>query len=235
MQMRAGYLVATGLAYAVLLRPRMNSFGATRDEAVRPLPGDDLVPGAHNRSTVATTLGAPPSEVWPWLVQMGCDRAGFYSWDRLDNGGRPSADRIHPEWQDLRPGGRILSVPSGGSWFEVPILETERALVLRATLTLKGKPFDPAGPRPRGWTDSTWAFFLEPRANATRLIVRAQGTGSPRALTDLASWLFWEPAHLVMQAKQFANLKARVESYAGGPGYSPSWQAMESSQEPTSA
>ena len=56
---------------------------------------------------MATTVAAPPQCVWPWLVQMGSDRAGFYSFDRLDNGGRPSSERLHPHWQNLRQGGRI--------------------------------------------------------------------------------------------------------------------------------
>ena len=176
---------AAGLAvYMGAVRPRMKNWGATPDEASKPLPGDELVPGAHGRSTMAATIEAPPSRVWPWLVQMGCDRAGFYSWDRLDNGGRPSAENVHPEWQDLEQGGRITSTPDGKLWFDVATLERERALVLRV---------------------------LELRESGTRLIVRSQGTGRPRGLTDLANWLFWEPAHWIMQTRQFANLKRRAE------------------------
>jgi proline iminopeptidase len=196
------------------IRLRFINWGATAEEAASPLPGDDLVPGAHGRSTMATTLAAPPSEVWPWLVQMGCDRAGFYSWDRLDNGGRASAQRIHPEWQDLEQGGRIISVTSGKAWFDVPVLEPVRALALRATLDLRtGRPFDPAaGNRPRVWSDSVWTFVLQPRDCGTRLIVRAQGDGRPCFLTGLANLLFWQPAHWVMQTRQFSTLKRRTES-----------------------
>ena len=75
---------------------------------------------------MATTIAAPPERVWPWLVQMGCDRAGFYSFDRLDNGGRPSADRIHTEWQNLREGDRIASIPDASRWFDVALLVPER-------------------------------------------------------------------------------------------------------------
>lgn len=56
---------------------------------------------------MATTLPALPEQVWPWLVRMGFDRAGWYGWDRLDHGGRPSADRIVPEWQSLEVGQRL--------------------------------------------------------------------------------------------------------------------------------
>ena len=99
------------------------------------------------------TIDAPPALVWPWLVQMGCDRAGWYSWDRLDNGSVPSAERIHPEWQTLAVGDRLVSTPSGGAWFVVAALEWERFLGLRPSLDWRGRPFDPAGPRPRGYLD----------------------------------------------------------------------------------
>ncbi|MDH6574679.1 hypothetical protein P3T29_000294 [Kitasatospora sp. MAP5-34] len=62
---------------------------------------------------INSTLPEPPQEVWPWLVQMGCNRGGWYSWDRLDNGGRPSAGRIVREWQSLEEGQHLDSVPSG--------------------------------------------------------------------------------------------------------------------------
>ena len=66
-----------------------------------PYPGAELVPGGTRAATAAVTIDAPPDEVWPWLVQMGWDRGGWCSWDRLDNAGRFSAREVHPEWQDL--------------------------------------------------------------------------------------------------------------------------------------
>jgi hypothetical protein len=74
------------------------------DEATRPLPGDELVAGAKIRWTHAVTIQARRADVWPWLVQMGCRRAGWYSYDGLDNGGAPSAKRITPELQQVRVG-----------------------------------------------------------------------------------------------------------------------------------
>lgn len=99
-------VVGLTTAYAIGIRPRMLRWGATDDEVRRPHPGADLVPGGKRGGTMATTIDAPPAEVWRWLVQMGCDRAGWYSWDRLDNGGVASADRIHPEWQEIAVGHR---------------------------------------------------------------------------------------------------------------------------------
>jgi proline iminopeptidase len=144
---------------------------------------------------------------------MGCDRGGWYSWDRLDNGGVPSAERIHPEWQTLSLGNRLASTPSGNAWFEVAVLETERFLGLRAPINLTGRrPFDTAGPRPRFYIDAMWGFQLtEWPQRRTRLVVSGYASARPRLLQVFADWLFWEPAHWVMQTRQFANLKRRAE------------------------
>lgn len=96
-------LLACG--YATAIRPRLVRWGATREEVQSPFPDAGIVPGGMRSATMAVTIDAPPSRVWPWLVQMGVDRAGWYSWDRLDNFGRGSADRIHPEWQGIALGG----------------------------------------------------------------------------------------------------------------------------------
>ncbi|HYL55203.1 MAG TPA: hypothetical protein VEU73_06470, partial [Gemmatimonadales bacterium] len=94
-------LVAT---YAFGVRPRLVRWGAT-DEEVRGLyPGAGIVPGGKRGTTMALTIEAPPSAVWPWLVQMGVDRAIWYTWDYWRPWGRRSAERIHPEWQDISVG-----------------------------------------------------------------------------------------------------------------------------------
>ena len=98
---------ATAVLYAVWIRPRMLTWGATRDDTKGAYPGDELVPNPDGGATIATILPAPPEQVWPWLVQMGGDRAGWYSWDWLDNNGEPSVDRIVPEWQSLEEGQRL--------------------------------------------------------------------------------------------------------------------------------
>src|SRR3954451_17644190 len=94
-----GRAALLNVAYRVALRPRLASWGATDEEARSSLPGDDVLSVGAPTSTMGITIDAPAADVWPWLVQMGCDRAGWYSHDRLDNGGRPSADRIVPDWQ----------------------------------------------------------------------------------------------------------------------------------------
>jgi proline iminopeptidase len=153
---------------------------------------------------------------------MGCDRAGFYSFDRLDNGGRPSADFIHTEWQDLREGDRVASDPAGGRWFDVALVVPQRALVLRASVTVPAaRNFDPAQGLPRAYSDSTWGFFLRATDDGhTRLIVTGKARGRPHALVVVTNWLFWDPAHCVMQLKQFAGLRRRVEPRPGRPARS---------------
>jgi hypothetical protein len=157
---------------------------------------------------MAITIDAQPSAVWPWLAQMGCDRAGFYSWDRLDNGGRPSATDIHPEWQALAVGDRMQCTPDGHWWFTVERLEPDRVLVLRSSIDVgRREPFDPTGGRPRFAVDGIWTFVLDELPDGkTRLIARANGLVRPRVL-GVANVVFWDPVHVVTQARQLRNLK----------------------------
>ena len=93
-----------------------------------PYFGAGLVPDGERGPTMAVTIDAPPDQVWPWLVQMGGDRGGWYSWDHLDNAGRPSAQRVHPEWQDLAVGDYVKYWTRHGprdAW-EVAALEPNR-------------------------------------------------------------------------------------------------------------
>ena len=202
--------------YALGVRPRILRAGASDEEVRGSFPGAQVIPGGRRGATMAVTIDAPPSQVWPWLVQMGCDRAGWYSWDRLDNGGVPSAERIHPEWQGLVVGDRLASTPSGRAWFQVAALDPERFLGLRATIDLRrGRPFDPAGPRPRFYVDALWGFLLGAwPGRRTRLVVSGYAAARPRLLHGIADRLFWEPAHWVMQRRQFTNLKRRAERRA---------------------
>ncbi|MFI2368000.1 hypothetical protein [Streptomyces sp. NPDC018833] len=213
-----GLVAVTSLAaHTAFIRPRLLTWGASSDEVTRAYPGDELVPNADGSSTMATTLPAPPTEVWPWLLQMGCNRAGWYSWDRFDNGGQRSADRIVRDWQSLEVGQHLDAVPSGDAWFTVAVLDTQKTLVLRSALVLPfGRPFDPlSGTAPGSYVDSIWGFHLAPAAGGrTRLVVRTRSRSRPRLLTRPMDVLFWEPAHLVMQSRQFHNLCMRLR--AGG-------------------
>jgi proline iminopeptidase len=197
------------LAYAALVRPRIRRWGATPDEANGVYPGDDLVPDGV-QSTMAVTLSGPPEEVWSWLVQMGHDRAGWYSWDHLDNGGKPSSQHIIPEWQEIAVGDHLESLPDGKAYFTVKLLEPARTLVLGSELTF-GRAAALEGLLPPVSSVGIWAFHLRPLpGERTRLIVRTRGEGHPRPLAWLLDFAFGQPTHFLMQVRQFQNLEARV-------------------------
>ncbi|MBI5310141.1 MAG: hypothetical protein HZB14_03785 [Actinobacteria bacterium] len=204
-------LASAVAAYALVFRPLMLTWGATEAENAATYPGDDLVEGGERQPVMATTLDAPPSEVWPWLAQMGCDRAGFYSWDRLDNGGRPSARELNPDWA-VATGDRIRSTTKSDHWFDVALADPPHTLILRAPMVLpSGRMFDPATESPESFSDSTWAFHLrELPGGRTRLIVGGVARAEPRLPNEVSAWLFWEPVHWVMQTKQFRELRRRT-------------------------
>ena len=185
----AGVIVTGALS-----RRRVRPLG---DEARRPLPGDELM-AAELQWTHGITIRARPSEIWPWLVQMGCRRAGWYSYDRLDNDGVPSADRILPAFQHVEAGDILPWTPTDDDGFVVRAVEPERALVLG----------DDAG-------RLTWALVLEPMdETATRLVarVRVRPARKDAATSRPTVRLVWRPVHFGMQRRQLLNLKRRAEA-----------------------
>jgi hypothetical protein len=117
-------------AYWFIVKPWHNRWGATDEEVARPLPGDEFVPEAKIGATHAITIYAPPAQVWPWLVQLGQGRSGFYSYDFIETAmglDIQAARQIKPEHQELAVGDLIPLAPDG---FGVPvaILEKEKAL-----------------------------------------------------------------------------------------------------------
>ncbi|MFO0750545.1 MAG: SRPBCC family protein [Myxococcota bacterium] len=191
-----------------LLKRFAGELGLAAPDAERVLPGDNLLPSTRFDRTHAITIEAPPAEVWPWLVQMGCHRAGWYSWDLLDNGGVPSADRIVPGLQSLAVGDLIPANPERPGDFAVLRLEPERALVLGSPALLPGAPL-PTGAPP--WR-STWTFALEPIGDdATRLFVRVRAD-YVRGFKMALAKPFMATLHEVMERRQIANLRRRIEA-----------------------
>ena len=144
----AGAAGVAAVVYGAWVRPRLWRWGATDEEVADPYPGADLVPEGERAATMAVTIEVPPDQVWPWLVQMGGDRGGWYSWDRLDNGGRPSAKEVHPEWQDLALGDYVKYWTRNGpvdTW-EVAALERNRFLGLRGLRDIRGHLLDSTPP-----------------------------------------------------------------------------------------
>jgi proline iminopeptidase len=201
---------AAAVAYRRLLAPVLMTWGATDDEVAGPFRGDELIPEGERGPTMAVTIAATTRQVWPWLVQMGWDRGGFYSWDLLDNAGRPSAREVHPEWQDLAVGDRLkcLGLPS----YEVAILDSNHFLGLYALTDLRGRPLDPSQPRPSAYIEGLWGFCLnELPGGRTRLVIGGYQAGRPRWLGRLIyDWIFpllvW-----IMQARMLKVLKRNAE------------------------
>jgi hypothetical protein len=182
----------------VLARRQFSTWGIEPAEAERALPGDELVPEPTMSDTRGITVNAPPEAVWPWLVQLGFGRGGWYSYDQLDMKGR-SADEIRPELQSLAVGDLVPTDPNGG--FEVRILEPNRALVLMVDTDIAkrrwGASAPEAGSGARGLEASgkfmqtamppdfavSWAIVLEPLdGGRTRLVERVRGRfGTPTA------------------------------------------------------
>lgn len=135
---------------------------ATRVEKHRPLPGDKIVPEPMFGVTHAITIDAPIERVWPWLVQMGSDRAGWYSWDAIDNGAKPSALSIVPDFQAIAPGDVMPAVPGAKDAFVVAAVDPPRDLVLTA-------------PDGSGGHAVSWEHFLESLdSHRSRLILRGR-------------------------------------------------------------
>ena len=195
----AGAVIGTtaGITLSRTVRWR-RTWGVDPIEAAKPLPGDDLVPTPTAIDTRGITIDAPPEAVWPWLVQMGYGRAGWYSYDQLDMRGK-SADRIVPEWQTTKPGDVMPTSPESG--FEVRILEPGRVITLYLDTALvesqaaeaasAARPDMPAGlaasgaflrQTPQDFA-AAWTFVLEPLEDGrTRLIERIRvrfGAGGP--------------------------------------------------------
>jgi hypothetical protein len=173
-------------AYAGI-RPWFMRWGATGEELVVPLPGDDIVPVARYQATRAITVEAPINEVWPWVVQMGQDRAGLYSYECLENlfgCDIHNGDRIVPEWQERRVGDPFPLHPDLA--LEVARVDAPTALVLRA---------------PDG--SASWAFVLhEHEGDGTRVVVRFRASARSFGLA---------PVHFVMERRMLLGLKERAE------------------------
>jgi hypothetical protein len=180
--------------YVRFIRPWQLRWGATDDEVARAMPGDDVVKQPIFNATRAVTIQARPEQIWPWLVQMGITRAGWYSYDWLDNLGRPSAQRILPEFQHGAVGDVVPFSPDGKQGMYVKDFDANRYLLW----------WDKQG-------DSTWYWGLYPHDDRqTRLITRVRlhyRWLSPAILFSLLV----EFTDIVMMRKCVLGIKQRAE------------------------
>lgn len=215
--------IAAGGAYARWLKPHHDRWGASRDEVDAALPGDELLPEPADQLTRAISIDAPPAEVWPWLLQIGADRGGFYSYDWLENlfGLRiHSADHIVEEWQDLAVGDLVYaSRDRGGGWYVAAIVP-EQAMVLQVADVHTGRPL--RRDDPPGW-QFQWTFALHGYGRWTRLLVRERVAFGNRRMRFLMAPV--GTVSFVMTRRMMKGIKQRVEGVPAGRARPPSSRA----------
>jgi hypothetical protein len=188
------------LLTAPLYRRRHLVWGATRAEQFAEMPGDDLFPLAQYRSTRAISISVAPEDVWPWLVQVGCGRAGFYSHDLLDNLARPSATTILPALQHLEIGQWVpmsaSATPTDRTALRVRSFDANRSL-------LWAKP------------DSSWAWQLTTDGeDRTRLVTRIHAAYEWKTHPLMAAFgcVLMEFGDFAMLRAMLRGIKARAET-----------------------
>lgn len=225
-----GAIIGGGLvAYRLVIEPWWRSWGVDPGEATRELPGDGVVEGGVTAETRGITINASPASVWPWLVQMGYGRAGWYSYDAVDMSGS-SADRIHPEHQGLAVGDVVPTHPGGG--FVVREMEPRRHLVLYLDDTMVRAQAEDArhinaetpsnlrvtgafmeGSQPSEF-HASWAFVLEElEGERTRLIERFRirfGDTEAKPWTKLTLPVMGFGVFLMMR-RQLLGIRERAE------------------------
>jgi hypothetical protein len=179
----------------------MTNWGSTARERGMALPGDDLLADPGRTSTLAITINAPADVIWQWLVQVGQDRAGFYSYTWLENllgSDIHNTDVIRPEWQQLAAGDSWRMVPPdylGGVGKDavdpVLLVDPGHALVLKMFGAHVLLPLD---------------------AHTTRLIVRGQASAD-----SLLNTMLVEPVVFTMERRMLLGLKARAEGLPDAP------------------
>jgi hypothetical protein len=198
-------------AYILVLRNRVLHWGATHAETHERLPGDEVVRYPSWESTRAIDIAAPVEAVWPWLAQMGQDKAGLYSYEWLENlAGLEfhNADRIIPEWGLVNVGDFVRLAPSQDT-LVVERVEPTRSLVWRVLNPRTHQPGDLA--HGAAAFDATWAFVLRPiDATHARLIQRFRFGCRPLALVLLYTALIEIP-HFVMERRMLLGIRERAE------------------------
>ena len=199
----------SGLAYATFVRPRISRWGATDDEVSKTLPGDDLpaLYGDRRVSTRAITIDAPPAEVWPWLVQMGSGRAGFYTHEWVERllfityADGHSSTRVHPEWQELHVGDRVPY--SRFNKCEVTMIDRPHVLVAGEWLVLEPRE---GGLKARLIARTRGGWF-EPFARMVPVVGPLLG-----AIGGLVDRWPLELLHHYMEVGMLKGIKARAEA-----------------------
>jgi hypothetical protein len=191
------FLVAV---YVRRLRPLQMHWGATAEETGRPMPGDDLVPQATWNATRAVTVSARPEHIWPFLVQIGWGRAGWYGYDWVDNGGRPSAWEVLPEHQNVAVGKEFPMSP----WTAMRCVDLKEG----RWMLWRG-----------GAASGTWLWYLDPIDEGhTRLITRLRDHYRWASPVVLPQQLLTDIGDFPFMRRCLLGVKARAERLAAQAG-----------------
>jgi hypothetical protein len=200
-------LAAAGVVAVFLLTPWMDRWGATDAEISAVFPGDELVPVPASTVNRAVTIDATPEQIYPWIVQIGAQRGGWYSYDWLETNllrcPIVNVDRLHPEWQGLKVGDEVKMCPGqfGPPPYITAQLEPDRAVVL--------------GHQENGRWVETWQFVIQPQPDgSSRLITRSRTTVSG------GFWAVIHPGIFIMERGMLLGIKERAESLTSPVGAS---------------
>jgi hypothetical protein len=191
-------LAILAVVVVIALMPWMDRWGATSDEINATYPGDELVPSPRSVYNHVVTVNAAPEKIYPWLVQMGAERGGMYTYGWFETNilrcELINADRIHKEWQGLKEGDKVKMCP--GEWgppaYEVAYLEPDHAVIL--------------GHQANGQWSDIWQFILIPQADGTtRLVARGRDT-KPGTIWDVI-----RPGQFIMERGMLLGIKERAE------------------------
>lgn len=190
--------------------PWHGRWGATDQEVRDRLPGDELVAEPADQVTRAISIDAPPEAVWPWIAQLGADRAGFYSYEWLENLfglGIRNSDVIVPEWQQRSVGDLVLADARGSGGWLVTRIDPGEAMVLQVADVAEHRPI--RRDERLGW-EFLWSFVVRPvDEGRTRLLVRERtGFGNPLARLLLSPLGF---VSFVMSRRMLRTIKANAE------------------------
>lgn len=202
----AGLVVVVTIA----LLPWMDRWGATDDEIAASLTGDELVASPRISYTRAISINAAPEDVYPWVVQLGAEKGGMYSYEWLETNILQceliNADRIHAEWQNLKVGDPMKMCPgtSGPPPYEIAIIEPNRSIIM--------------GHKDGGDWIEIWQFhFLPKEDGTTRLVIRS------RSAAEGWLWDVIRPGEFIMMRAMMFGIKERAEALSKAGG----WHAPE--------
>ncbi|MFC1998523.1 hypothetical protein ACFLVR_02635 [Chloroflexota bacterium] len=199
------------------LRSKYRKWGSTEEELSRELPGDELIKEMKGWYNHAITIKAAPADVWPWIVQLGQNKGGFYSYELLENvaGSKiHNVDRIVAEFQDTAVGDAVMMTPKAAPYI-LTAIEPGRAFVLRLRVNLAtNDTVDVEEPLPEKYQDGSWLFLIEETSEgATRMITRSRNDWN-QSKTNTFFYGLFGIISIVMDRKLLKGIRKRAEAVA---------------------